>query len=633
MRGKATTTTARILLQSSGMWTLRHPVACLLLALLPLSTISAAEAPPAPHRTQTPSDELYSKSLAAAVEALEVYGAWDSPEDLARIARIGYRVAKEANYTEYPISFFLADMAEPNAFALPGGHIFVTRGMMQLGLNDDALAALLGHEITHVVKKHGTRLERKAMLLNILSQAVLVGVAVAADKNRQAPPNVPDPYGYYNTRDRPEGNLVYGSYAASVILSELLLRSYSRDYEDEADMEGQRWASAAGFATDGTVQLMELLGSRLPDSSREYGYWRTHPYFDERVVAARARRPDLRSGTERPADDFRRETQSAILAFEPKLEPEKKPDKPEGGERRPDKGGGPPGDDLMHPFHRRFTALELLHQAALTAWPTGTQAEHLRAERLHAVRDREVRDRVATARNYGSVLAVYDREIDTLVALSPDSPALTDFRAERAALATDRDAFYPAAVELWKSNVFGTPFLEVFLSNYPQAPEAPPIHLALGEAYARLARQADAVDQFLQAWKADPEGPSGEAARRGLRNIAPALDQLSALAELAAQEQDADLRHAAEERLSRQSATYSDIADGAAYIAKYPTGPYVEAVTVRLNSLAEGLFGEVLLYQSVGDQVKAMERIQKILTHAPLSPAATRLMAKLSVPA
>ena len=48
-------------------------------------------------------------------------------------------------------------------------------------------------------------------------------------------------------------------------------------------------------------------------------------------------------------------------------------------------------------------------------------------------------------------------------------------------------------------------------------------------------------------------------------------------------------------------------------------------VIERLNILADNLYGEVVLYQSVGDSVKAMERINKILTHAPLSPAAEKL--------
>jgi hypothetical protein len=252
---------------------------------------------------------------------------------------------------------------------------------------------------------------------------------------------------------------------------------------------------------------------------------------------------------------------------------------------------------------------------------------------LHAAREREINARPAGVRDYGHVLAIYDKEIDVLFGLAPDSPALVEFRAERQALREQRDELLPSALAVWKSGVYGTPFLETFLSNYPDVPEAPAVHLALGEAYARTARQAGAVGEFLAAWKSDPEGPSGEAARRGLRNLAPALDQLTALAELAEQEQDADLRRLAEERLAGKAATYSDIADGAAYIARYPTGAYVEAVTLRLNALAEGLFGELLLYQSVGDQLKAMDRIQRILTHAPLSPAASRLMAKVTLPA
>ncbi|MEO8277596.1 MAG: M48 family metalloprotease, partial [Thermoanaerobaculia bacterium] len=161
------------------MRSLRHRVARTLVVWLALSAltasppVAASDAPTPPHKLLTPNEELFNKSLGAAVEAVEVYGSWDNPQALERVARIGYRVARESGFTDLPFSFYLADMAEPNAFALPGGQIFVTRGMIELGLTDDILAALLGHEITHVVKKHGTRLERKAMLLNILSQAVL----------------------------------------------------------------------------------------------------------------------------------------------------------------------------------------------------------------------------------------------------------------------------------------------------------------------------------------------------------------------------------------------------------------------------------------------------------------------------
>ena len=138
MRREVTTRSARILLQSDCMQSLRHSIAPVLLVLLSCagSSARAAEPTPEPIRTQTPDEELFGKSLEAATQAVRVYGAWDNPQALARVSEIGYRVAKESNYTDFPISFFLADMAEPNAFALPGGHIFVTRGMIELGLTE-----------------------------------------------------------------------------------------------------------------------------------------------------------------------------------------------------------------------------------------------------------------------------------------------------------------------------------------------------------------------------------------------------------------------------------------------------------------------------------------------------------------
>ncbi len=576
----------------------------------------------APQAAKTPAQELFDRSLEAAAQALRLYGTWDEPAELDRVATLGYRVAREANFAELPISFFLIDMPEPNAFALPGGQIFVTRGMIELGLTDDELAALLGHEIGHVVKRHGVRMEKRANLLNVLSQAVLFGVLLAGSDDREAAVNVPDPYGVYNSRDRPQGNIVYGSYAASVIISELLLRSYSREFEDESDEEGQRWASAAGFRTDGTERLMTSLGSRLPDSSREYGYWRTHPFFDQRVAAARIRKQELAVGTPKPVDDFRTRTQAELLQFASRMTTRLPEERDEA--RRP--GGASRGEQPQP----GLTPLELAHAAALTAWPKGPAAEQLRRERLAGERMHALAG-APLARDYGHLLAAYDEEIATLRWLTPESPAIGALLEERTAIAAERDALRPRALEVWASGVYETPFLETFLSNYPDAAEVPAIRLALGEAYARLGRQADAVEQFLACWQVAPESEAGREAQRGLRAIAPSVDQLTALAELATQTQDEELQRLAGERLARQATTYTDLADGAAYLKRYPLGAQSEAVTTRLNTLADNLYGEVVLYQSVGDPIKAIDRIQKILTHAPGSPAAARLLAKVEL--
>ena len=144
-------------------------------------------------------------------------------------------------------------------------------------------------------------------------------------------------------------------------------------------MEGQRWASAAGSATDGTAPLMALLGSRLPDSSREYGYWRTHPFFDQRVLAAKARSPELTAGTARPADEFRTRTQAAILGFENRLQPEKRPEKPGGDERRPERGPGSREGEPPAP------AASDRARAANTAAPARNAARWAAAKRCVAV--------------------------------------------------------------------------------------------------------------------------------------------------------------------------------------------------------------------------------------------------------
>lgn len=558
-------------------------------------------APPerSPGAPGSPGDDLFDKSLKAAVEALKVYGKWDSPADLRRVNDIGYRVAQESNYRAYPIAFALIDMPEPNAFALPGGQVFVTRGMLALGLTDDELAALLGHEIAHVVHRHGVRMERRATLLNVLAQALMVGVMVGGGGRRNQGPAVPDPYGVGPQSSGGTGDLLYGTYAASLILGELLLRNYSREFEDEADEDGQRWAAAAGFATDGTLQLMNSLGSRLPES-KDYGYWRTHPFFSQRVVAAQARGRGLARGEEKPATEFRSWSQRKVLDL--------------GADQ-------PAGSD----------GALLVETMALAAWPRGAEADRLRLERIHRQRA-AVLERNPLSRDYGELLRAYDRQIEEVTALDPGTSALATLKDERATLAAESAGLYPRAQETWKAGIYETAFLETYLSNWPEGAEVPEVALALGEAYGRTARQADAVTMFLRAAKAGPQSPAGAKAMRGLRNLAPALDQLTALAQLAAQDQDAELARLADQRLAELAPSYGDIAAGAAYLRDYPAGAHAKAVAARLDVLAENLYGEVLLYQSVGDHVRAIDRIQKILTHAPASPAAQKLLEKAVLP-
>lgn len=549
---------------------------------------AASQSPAAAQQIQVQQPKLYRNSLEAAQKALEHYGSYEDPAELERVTDIGYRLAVVSDFASYPLSFYLIDMPEPNAFALPGGQIFVTRGMLHLGLDDDMLACLLGHELAHVIHRHGTRMQRRATLLGILSQVLTLGVLVGADGGADNPR---DPYGIDRSPSR-RGSLVQGAAATGMVIGELLLRNYSRDFEDEADESGQRLAAAAGFDPSGARQLWELMTARIPQS-KDYGYWRTHPFSDQRMRAAQVRSAELKIQQGRPSEDYRALTQKVVLDFS----------------MRPD-------------IPAELQAF--LDTTALSAWPKGRRAEELRLAKLHRQRDSEL-EKKALERDYGALVQSYLADLDAVRTLTPDSPFLASLREELDGLRQESTANFPKALEVLEGGFYQTPFLEVFISNYPTAPQVPEVALALGDAYSRLGRQNDAVGQYLRASESGVDSAAGRRAHQGLLNLAPHLTRLDALQQLSDYGQDEALSRLATERLSELATTFSALSVGAEYLRRYPEGEHAEIVHQRLETLARDRYGEVVLYQGIGDHVKALERIQEILTHAPTSKAAELL--------
>jgi len=190
---------------------------------------------------------------------------------------------------------------------------------------------------------------------------------------------------------------------------------------------------------------------------------------------------------------------------------------------------------------------------------------------------------------------------------------------------------YPQALAVWQGEVWQTQFLETFLSNYPTVKQAPAVALALGNAYARLHRPSDAVTQYLRAVEAGRDDPASTRALAGLRNLTPHLDELAALQRIADGLDDKTITDRAEARLDQLASSYENIANGALYLEEFPDGPHAEAIRQRLEHLADNLYGEVVMFQGVGDLVQALDRINLILTHAPLSRAAAQLREKAAL--
>ncbi len=553
-----------------------------------LATLLGVTTPAGAQRISNPG--LFNTSAEAAYGTLAVYGVYDDPVELERLQRIGYAVARHSGFEDFPFSFYLVDMAIPNAFALPAGHIFITRGMIGLDLDDDMLAGLLGHEIAHVTEQHFLKMKKRATLFSALTQVLSIGTMYAA--SQMGGDTWVDPYGYRRSTNT-AAEVAQGMMAGSMVLSEMLLRSYSRSNEDEADEEGQRFAAAAGFDPAGTQRLMARMESRLPQD-QSFGYWQTHPFFEERVRAAEARKDYFTVQTPKSDTPYRLQTQQVLLDF------------------------------VASPLLQERELEPMIKETALLAWPEGDLAEAIRLEQLHRQRDL-VSELPPLERDYSRLLEAYEEHEREVRQRTPDSDFLSVLEAESQTLRRELADFYPTAVAQIDSEVTQVGILATFVRNYPASDRIPGVAMQLGESYARLRREKDAVENFLLAWNADPEGPLGARAQRGLRSLVSVLERLAAVQQLADQSFDPELQALAERRLDELVETYEELDNGGIYLREFPDRERSQRVEERQARLADEVYKEVVLYQGIGDQTKAVRGIERILTWAPLSPAARRL--------
>ena len=200
------------------------------------------------------------------------YGAAQDAALNSYIDGVGKKLAGVSHRPQMPFSFRAVNAVYVNAYAFPGGSIAVTRGILVAVENEAELAALVGHEIGHVNARHTAQQMTKNMLLNV----GLAGASVFA--------------GDYGSL---LGNV--GSIGASVLLA-----SYSRENEREADALGLEYMTRAGYNPEGMVGLMEILRSLSKhEPSAIETMFSTHPMSEERfqtaLEAARGRYASLES--------------------------------------------------------------------------------------------------------------------------------------------------------------------------------------------------------------------------------------------------------------------------------------------------------------------------------------------------
>lgn len=196
------------------------------------------------------------ESVAKKVE--EEFAVVRDPELLERLDRITPRIVEVADRKDLSYRFTIVEMPEkdePNAFALPGGPIYVTKALMALAKSDDELAAVLAHEVGHIVAKHTIKRIQGAIGLQALQ--ILAAGSGAAD-----------------ARTSRGMDLAFVS----------LLLEYSQADELQADRLSAKYLKLAGFDPAAAVTFMERLRDyTFKQELRQHSYFRTHPYFADRI--------------------------------------------------------------------------------------------------------------------------------------------------------------------------------------------------------------------------------------------------------------------------------------------------------------------------------------------------------------
>jgi predicted Zn-dependent protease len=196
----------------------------------------------------------------AAAQIERQYRTYEDP----RVSRIGQRVAAASGESELPFRFRVVDQNQVNAFALPGGPVYITDELLRVvGSDDDELAGVLGHEIAHIRRRHAVRqMERQSWFglgIEVLTEGSVQDIAT--------------------------------------IVANLELLSYSRDQERDADSRGVRSMRAARYDPMGLVRFLEEL-ARMDGGGISIPWLRSHPGSQARADRLREMLREQRRSTD-----------------------------------------------------------------------------------------------------------------------------------------------------------------------------------------------------------------------------------------------------------------------------------------------------------------------------------------------
>jgi predicted Zn-dependent protease len=215
-------------------------------------------------------DQQKALGLQAAQEMIPQMGGEVDPRtdpDAAMVDEVGAKLVRDAVPDKDPFkdnfNFFLVDDPKTiNAFALPGGQVSITKGLMDRLQTEAQLAGVLGHEIGHVIAEHSAQQMAKGQLGQAIATAIGVGASSGDGRGQMA------------------------AVAAQMAVQMKMLK-YGRDDESQADDIGLRYMTAAGYDPQGMLGVMKIL-KEAAGGGRQPEFMSSHPLPESRIQAIQA---------------------------------------------------------------------------------------------------------------------------------------------------------------------------------------------------------------------------------------------------------------------------------------------------------------------------------------------------------
>ena len=212
----------------------------------------------------TPEQEYYiGRSVGAVV--LNKYRPYNNKQANDYLNVLGQTLSKASDMPETfgGYHFLILDSEEINAFAAPGGLIFVTRGMLGCCRNEDAVAAVLAHEIGHVQAKHGLQAVKKSRVTSALTTIGIEGTKT------------------FGGAELAQLTETFGN-SISDITSTLVNNGYSRGFEQQADKAALTIMERVGYDPNGLLDMLRVMNKKLKPGGLDFA--KTHPSPDSRIA-------------------------------------------------------------------------------------------------------------------------------------------------------------------------------------------------------------------------------------------------------------------------------------------------------------------------------------------------------------